>query len=283
MVVSDRGDAVEMVVIGAWTAEATAEVRAGQIDRLVLNYAHGFDEPSLGFLEGLPLRELVILDPRLSDLTPVHSLGATLQMLSVTTSPSLQVDLGQLPELRVLSAAWSQVEATIESAVGLEVAFLRDYKAIDLRPLAALSGLVELVMKDRPRLRSLVGLSKLTRLRRLGVYLATGLVDIDDLAGRNTLEELALQGCRNIDRLETLSGCTGLRKLNLSECGDLLSLAPIRSLVQLEQLLLFGSTRIVDGDLSPVVELPRLSKLRMQSRRSYRPSVEEVQASLLRD
>jgi hypothetical protein len=36
----------------------------------------------------------------------------------------------------------------------------------------------------------------------------------------------------------------------------------------------------VDGDLRPLLRLRRLQTLRMMRRRSYRPAVDEVQASL---
>lgn len=272
-----------MVVTGPWTAEASAAVHAGQVDRLVLNYGLGFDESSLAFLEGLPLRELVILDPRLSDLEPIHSLGPSLRSLSVTTNPALKLDLGRLSGLRSLSAAWPQVSASIDAATGLRIAFLRGYRAVDLTPLAALSHLVELVMKDRPKVKSLAGLSAFPELRLLGIYLAKDLADIEDLAGRSAIEDLAFEACRKIARLDALAACSGLRRLNLSECGDLASLGPIRALDNLEHLSLFGSTKIGDDDLTPIEGLPRLRQLRMQSRRSYRPSVEEIQASLPRN
>ena len=61
---------------GRWTQEAARAFGTGRAQRLVLNYALGFDEPSLDFLTGLPIRELVVTDRRLRDLSPVHSLGA---------------------------------------------------------------------------------------------------------------------------------------------------------------------------------------------------------------
>ncbi|WP_169582866.1 MULTISPECIES: hypothetical protein [Microbacterium] len=279
---SDRDEAVELVVTGRWTATARAAVLAGEVDRVVLNYALGFDEPSLTFLQELPVRELVILDPRLSDLEPIHSLGSTLRALCVTTNPGLRLDLGKLPGLRTLRAAWPQVSASIETASNVQVAFLRAYKPVDLTPLAAWSNLAELEMKDRPKLKSLAGLAAFPELRKLGVYLAKDLREINALADRSEITDLALQACRQIERIDALSGCTGLRRLDLSECGDIASLNPLRHLTRLERISLFGSTKITDNDLSPLAELPRLQSLRMQGRRSYLPSVHEIQSKLPR-
>ena len=47
------------------------------------------------------------------------------------------------------------------------------------------------------------------------------------------------------------------------------------------EVLAWGSTRILDADLSPLLSLPRLTELRMKSRREYKPSVKEVQSELV--
>jgi hypothetical protein len=42
----------------------------------------------------------------------------------------------------------------------------------------------------------------------------------------------------------------------------------------------YGTTKVLDNDLTPLVGLPKLRELRMKSRRSYRPSVKEVQRNI---
>lgn len=277
---SDRGDAVEVVVTGRWSAGAAEAFTSGRAQRLVLNHALGFDEPDLGFLEGLPVRELVLIDRRIDSLAAVHTLSATVESVRVTTAPSLVLELDRLPLLRELSADWRQVSATIGSAQALQRAFLGHYSERDLSPLAACPELVALSMKDRPRLTSLSGVEALPQLRRLGIFGAGGLDDISGLGGRGELEELELEACPRIEVLDDLAGCVGLTRLNLSDDGDLASLTPLAALARLEVLRLFGTTKIVDGDLSPLTRLPRLRDLRMRSRRGYQPSLTEVQANL---
>jgi hypothetical protein len=71
-----------------------------------------------------------------------------------------------------------------------------------------------------------------------------------------------------------------LRFLGISECGEVESLAPIGSLDQLEVLYAWGSTRIVDGDLSPLARLPRLKELSVRDRRDYKPRVADLLSAL---
>jgi hypothetical protein len=45
---------------------------------------------------------------------------------------------------------------------------------------------------------------------------------------------------------------------------------------ELTELYLYESTRIVDGDLEPLLELRRLRDFRMMNRKHYLPSVSEI-------
>jgi hypothetical protein len=48
----------------------------------------------------------------------------------------------------------------------------------------------------------------------------------------------------------------------------------------LECLYAWGSTRIEDGDLSPLLRLSHLSEIRMRDRREYRPRLAQVKEQL---
>ena len=47
-------------------------------------------------------------------------------------------------------------------------------------------------------------------------------------------------------------------------------------LTELEELYLYGSTKILDHDLTPIAGLPRLRILAMMNRRGYSPTVDEL-------
>lgn len=273
-------DRHEVVVTGPWTDEMVQAVETGVADRVVLNYALGYDEPDLYFLQYLPIRELVILDRRITDLAPVYTLASKLERLDVEIAPGVAIDLSELPNLRDLGATWSQVSATIGAGRSLRRVALDAYSADDLAPLAGLRDLSSISMKERPKLRSLHGLSEFVLLDTLGIFLAARLEDVSELRGRELLTTLELEGCRKLASVEDLAGCTGLRFLNISESGDLESAAPLAGLVELEELYAYGSTRFVDGDLSPLARLPRLRELRLQSRRHYTPSLAELKDTL---
>lgn len=280
-VVGHFPDRVEVLVTGRWSEGAAEPFRSGEADRLVLNYAHGFADEDLDFLHGLPIRQLVIVDRRLASLEAVHSLS-DLELLHLTTRTTLPLDLTRLPNLRELAADWDQVRSTLPSATAMEALNVGRYGAHDLATLSGLGRLRRLVLTDRPRLRTLMGLSALGALRELGIHSAKKLVDIADLQGITTLEKLSLEGCSAISHIEEVAACIYLRELNIGDVGDIESLVPVRGLTRLTHLYMHGSTNVSDGDLSVVQSLAQLVEFRARSRRHYRPSVADVKAALPR-
>ena len=121
-------------------------------------------------------------------------------------------------------------------------------------------------------LESLAGIGELSELALLGIIGGPKLHDISEVAERaQSLRELEFGGCSFLTDLDDIAGLINLRFLGVSNCGDIESLAPIGSLHQLEVLYAWGSTRVVDGDLSPLTQLPQLREIRMRDRANYTP------------
>ena len=127
---------------------------------------------------------------------------------------------------------------------------------------------------------SLDGLGAFPHLTDLKIVGGPRLADISALLGRDQLQTLYLQACPRLTSLTALHHCTSLRVLNLAEGGQLDSAAPLADLTNLEELYLYGTTVITDGDLTPIAGLPKLRELRIQNRRHYRPSARNIQAAL---
>jgi hypothetical protein len=200
-----------------------------------------------------------------------------LESLSVESGPSV-IDLDAFPNVTDLSATWEQISGTIANASQLESLYVGSYTGEDLLPLRYNGNLKRVRMKDRPRLRSLRGVERLPVLDHLGVYLATSLDDFAPLSETTTLRELHLESCRSLSDLIPIANSHALQMLNVADCGEIASLAPIAALLELKVVWLYGTTRIVDDDLTPLAGLPRLAELRIASRRSYRPTVEQLRA-----
>lgn len=156
-----------------------------------------------------------------------------------------------------------------------------NYDEANLLPLIEPSHLEKLTIKDAPRLQTLRGISELRSLSVLGIHLAPQLSDLSELTdSAPTLKELRFEYCTRIGTLNALNCQVNLRHLVVNDCRQIESLEPISKLSELEVVHAWGSTRIVDGNLSLLLQSPRLRELRMKSRIEYRPSVDEVKTAI---
>ncbi len=271
-----------MVVTERWDATAAERLRSGEIDGLDLNYVKGFKDTDLRLIEDWPVRRVSLVARTVTDLSPLERLGATLESLNLVTDESAQLDLGRFPALTNLAAAWSQVARSISHGVGLVDLYLGAYRQDDLTALRWNRSLRRLRMKDRPRLRSLDGIEHLAELEELGVFGASALTNIGALRlmSEPGLTDLQLEACRGIEDWSPIETCRRVQLLNASDCGPIPTLRPLTTMRDLHSLWMWGSTRIIDGDLTPLRELRQLAELRMRSRKTYVPTVEQVKDSL---
>ena len=267
----------DLVVTSDWNQRAAQALEAGEANGLTLNYARGFRERDLGFIEGLPIKRLTVLARTHNELTPIYSLSATLESLDLTTGPA-KIDLTRLPNLTSLSAEWSQIADTIGTLPMLRSLFVLSYTEPNLDALSRNSELRSIRMKDRPRIATLDGIEAFPWLTQVQFPLAP----IDDLSpleqASPLLEDVDFESCRSIDVLAPLRALPGLRRINFGDCGDLDSVAFLRATPLVDTVLMWG-TRLRDHDLSALHDLAELRLLRMQDRKEYSPRVTEISSA----
>mgnify|MGYP001597001263 FL=1 len=279
-VVEERSEGRTLVVTGSWTAEAQTLIMQGEADGLELNYARGFSENDLQFVLQFPVRRLLVLDRSLTDLAPIARLAPTLQELRVQAAPKAKIDLRPFSQLLMLAGDWIAVRDTLSSIGGLRSLTVRRYGAPDLTPLSSNRRLASLVLKDAPGVESLRRVADFPDLTKLSVLRGLRLHDLGDVGKGRLLRELELENCPRVASLGGIESLKMLRFLGVSDCGDIDSFRPLTSLQNLEVLHAWGTTRIVDADLSPLSQLGHLREIRMRDRREYRPRLTEIQSRL---
>lgn len=241
---------------------------------LELNQAKGWKGNDLSFLSELPhLKSFEIFDFSIRNIAPIHSLH-NLRRLGVTTYCRTELDFSAFPELESCGLEWRPRAVSLFDCVTLRRLFVNRYKGKDLAPFSQLVNLESLAILNA-LVESLCGLSALNRLRSLrlgGLKRLTSLAGIEAL--RN-LEELEIHTCRAIGSIEEVGSLLRLRKLHLNNDGDVRSLKPLERLNDLESVLFYESTNVLDGDLSPLLRLPNLSRVSFQNRRHYSHRREE--------
>jgi hypothetical protein len=269
-----------LTVTESWTPAIDRVLESGRVDRLVLNYVHGFRTEDLARLDDWSIASLQLLDRAAKDLTPICRLKTSLRDLSIEPAPNARLDLERLPRLTQLGSTWSAVSRTI-SALDLESLFLIGYREHDLAPLRSNARLTELKMKGAWSLQTLDGLPDEAALRTVLVALAPRLRDANGIrAAAGSLTDLMFDACRRIQSIGFVTDCAKLREFGIAHCGRVDSLKPIDACRALRRLWAWGDTRIEDGDLEPLTRLPSLEQVALASRRHYRPSVAEIKAQL---
>lgn len=280
-IVEDLPEGRSLVVTGAWSRDAAEVLERGDVEGLILNYARGFSEENLEFLDSWHIRRLKVLDRQVTDLSPIERLGDSLEELSVQAAPSAELDLRVLPRVRSLAAEWGLICGTLGAVDSLERVVTWRFDESDLHSFRDHVGLQRLTIKEAPQLKSLSGLGNLPDVVVLSIFMARHLTDIGGVADlASSIEEFELEDCPSIGTIRDVEPLVNLRFLGVSECGDIESLAPLAALTRLEIFHAWGSTRVLDADLSPLARLPHLTEIRMRNRRGYEPSVDELVSSL---
>jgi internalin A len=192
-----------------------------------------------------------------------------------------QLDLERLPHLSTLEGEWAIFQDTIASVAALDKFTTWGFSEGDLHALGGNPTLASLRLEESSRLQSLTGIEHLSDLTHLAILGAPVLDDIEAIRHMgSSLRELELESCPNVATLDDVELLHRLEFLGVSDCRDIESLRPLEALASLTEFFAWGSTRIVDGDLTPLLRLPNLREVRMRARTQYNPSVKDVQRFL---
>jgi len=106
------------------------------------------------------------------------------------------------------------------------------------------------------------------------------ITDLERVGEMSSLEDLTLTGVP-LPGVGFLSRLTGLRNLVLNDAGKIPSLSFLRGLDALESFVPGGSTVVVDGDMSVLLDLPKLNWVTFTERRHYTHTSDQVRATLV--
>jgi Leucine-rich repeat (LRR) protein len=257
-----------LVLTGPWHARIADAMRQDGIRELYLNEARGWSGRSLEFLEDIPdLVAFGILDFRIHDISPIHRL-TSLRGLEVSTYCRTPVEFSSFPALEHCTFYWRPGSESLFDRTAVTHLFVHRYDGALSEPFARLRALQSLSIANSS-LAEIRYLGDLAQLTFLGLYNVRQLRSLSGLERLQQLEILELNGCKSLGAVEELASLTHLRKLQLNDSGRITSIRPIRFAVDLEEVLFYESTNIVDGDLTPLTALPRLRKVSFQNRAHY--------------
>jgi internalin A len=117
-------------------------------------------------------------------------------------------------------------------------------------------------------------------LESLSLAYTSNLENISTISALTCLTELFIENCRKIEDLESIGRLKSLRHLTLNRMGTLASLGFLEGLENLEKVLFWEDTRVADGIMRPLLDLPKLKFVGFRNRRHYTHRMEEINALL---
>ena len=252
----------------AWNDEIQKYIIKNNIKEIELNYAVGWKGKDLSFLAELSdIVAFKIINWNIEDISSIHHLHS-LQRLSVSTYCKTEIDFSQFPSLEYCFLEWRPKAKSIFECKSLKYLYINRYSGNDTLKFARLKNLESLRIGNAP-IKSLDGLKSLIKLKFLGLYYLRKLTSLDGIETLVNLETLEVDTCRKITSINEIAHLTKLKKLMICNNGDIDSIKPIKSLKNLRSFFFWDSTNILDGYLSPLMELKKLEKVSFQNRRHY--------------
>lgn len=266
------------VLTSPWSEAIGAEIKSRECREIVINHAKGWKGNDLSFLSEFPeLKALTILDFTITSVEPIHSLKE-LQFLRVMTYCRTPIRFSSFPVLEDFGLEWRAGAESLFEHVRLRKLFVNSFKGKDAEAFGRLVNLENLAILNAPigNLNFLETLGKLRVLRLANLKKIHSLKGIERLVN---LEELEIHTCRSIGSIDEIGSLPVLKKLYLNNDGDIASFKPLKRLENLEAVIFYESTNVVDGDLSPLALQKNLSRVSFQNRRHYSHKREDFGAA----
>ena len=258
-----------MTLHSPWSEKIEKKIQRKGIVELYLNDALGWKSGNdLSFFRRLEqLISLQILDWNIKDLSAIHSLS-NLRSLHVDTHCDSEIVFSCFPFLEDVGLEWRTNAKSLFDCTTLKKLFINCCEIDDLSVFSKMQYLESLCLKS-PSIKAIGDVSSLKNLKYLELGNAKNLTSIEGIEKLSNLEDLRFYICRKIRNIELLKYLKKLKRLYLCNCGPIESLKPLKSLKFLEDIYFCESTKILDGDLYSLKELPNLKKVYFPDRRHY--------------
>jgi protein phosphatase 1 regulatory subunit 7 len=223
----------------------------------------------LSFLDRYPdLLYLEVLEQKRVATKHLEALG-NLRGLRLET-PGAGIDFAWFPELEVFSGDWHQDNCNLARARELRRLHVWQFKprSRDLDDVAGVPRL-EALHLVQTTVESLAGIETLEDLRYLEMAYAPKLASLNALARPGVeVRELAIEKAKAIADYAPVAAIKRLRRLRLSSCAAMPDLKWTAGMDDLD-FFSFVETDVADGDLSPLLNLPKLRYAGTMDKRHY--------------
>lgn len=198
----------------------------------------------------------------------------------ISTYCKTEIDCTKFPNLRECGLYWRPRAKSLFGCGNLKRLVIDHYsgKENDLSLFSRLANLESLSIMNS-RIISLKGIEKLNKLRFLGLYNLRKLNSLEGIERLSSLSHLEVNGCRAIGTIAPVKHLKLLKRIHFCNDNVIDTLRHISELKGLEEVLFYDNTNIKDGDLTPLISLPKLHNISFQDRKHYSHTLKNIMQS----
>ncbi|MDB5089168.1 MAG: hypothetical protein JWR09_3162 [Mucilaginibacter sp.] len=245
-----------------------------EVKELELNDGKGWYGDNVDFLQYLPgLKSLIIIDLRIKSIEAIHYLNGLLK-IQISTYCKTHVNFNAFPNLVDCGFEWRKGSDSLFECKTLRRLGINRYNKNNSAVFSSLINLEKLTILNS-NLENLEGVFLLKELKYLSIANLKKITSLKGIETLQCLEDLEIQSCKGIHNISEVFKLHKLERFLLLDSENIESIKGIENLTELTAFLFYESTNIIDGDLSPLFKLKKLSKISFQNRKHYTNKREE--------
>lgn len=189
-------------------------------------------------------------------------------------------NIDQCNSLEELSLEKVEVEdlMKIKRLVLLKSLVLSEIKIKTLKGIENLKHLKYLMLDTLP-IDSIHEVDCLSEINELYLQYLQKLRDITHISSLSSINCLCIRNCKQIKNLDPIRKLKNLTRLVLDNM-KIESLSFLNNLGELERIELYGNTNVLDGDLTPLMNLPKLGCVDFENRKHYTHKHKEIESHI---
>ncbi len=265
--------------------EIVAYSNENKVENFLISWYNDFEGESLNFLHNIANVKKIIINPyQIMDISALNSLH-NLVFLRINSNPVKQIiDFKNFQKLECFEGYWNNFIRNFFDCGTLKKVQIWNYSSFskDLSEFRKLNSIEHLDIY-KSDITSLNGLENLKNLKILKLAYNRNLVLFEN-GDKNyfELKELHIEVCKKLDMM-SLRGVKKLESLYLENNGKYDTLKPILKKLPALKYLSFSQTDLTDGDLSYLLEQPKLEEVYFLDKKHYLFTCEEINEALQDD
>ena len=245
-------------------------MKENKLSRVIFSGFLGYNKSVLPFNENIDLiEEISIQCSNITDLTPLYHLS-NIKKISIEENTTLAhpFDIRKIAKL---------TDFFTDDTLKIDGFFDHPTKQLHIEPKKTKkldihneNNILESLSIANSHILDLSNCKKLTQLKGLHIAYLPKIEDINFILDMPTLIDIEICSCKKIDNLiATLAQKNNLEKLTLWNQGNLDSIIPLSKLEHLTTLNIWEQTKIIDGKISFLEEMPNLKKIDIRKYTHY--------------